>query len=492
MLGTRLYNTDSMAAAANAEQDGAGDGFWDNTQLLARMDVPCVKHDETVHFLRSHGRLFFLVRGPPGSGKNIVADELSELYPDSSAYWSDKMFCTPMAPERSSEKLRESHDLCLSRIENFMKDNVSVIINRNTNVMVWEVAKFLVLAAKYGYTIILVNMPHHFNLDAKVLTVTNNKGLDESYISNRVRKWEEVHPLATGWAPRPKDAAQLLQRYRQLREDLRDKGATPTLKDVANSCVFPFCLARLALFGWKSADSDYCDSPKVRAAYGRKDTLRVLGYAEARGFVFAVAELTDAQKSLTAGVRNDRDSSCGDTAGDVDALSRRFSEGLSTRQWEEIACTVDLSRLAEGDAGDGEADLLQWIGHRFLLKDADPSSIAFMPLGSCQGTEYCFSKAVSAPRMLLSSKMPGWISEAKAREADSVAGVRIYGSAVDDVCFVVDDASVELDVIFTGYYQPHTTALSRNTWSQNRNVYSKSPRRSGPYGPFTRFRRGEE
>lgn len=484
MLGTRLYGM----AAANTEQDGAGDGFWDNSQLLTRMDLACVKHDETVHFLRSHGRLLFLVRGPPGCGKNILADELSELYPDSSAYWSDKMFSAPMAPERSSEKLRESHDLCINKIEGFMKDNASVIINKNTNVMVWEIAKFLVLAAKYGYTVVLVNMPHHFCLDAKVLTATNNKGLDESYITNRVRKWEEVLPLAMGWSPRPRDALQLLQRFRQLKEDLRDRGATSALKDVTSSHVFPFFLARLTLFGWKSADSDYCNSPKVKAAYGRKDTLRVFGYAVARGFVFAVAELSDAQTLLTTGVRDDRDGSRGDTVGNVDALSRRFSDSLGTREWEEIACTVDLCKLPEADAEDGEENVLRRVGDKFSLKDADPSKITFMPLGSCQGTEYCYSKAVSSPRMLLSSKLPGWMSEAEAREADTVSGVHVYGSTVDDVSLIVDDATVELDVVFTGYYQPHTTALSRKTWSLSRNVYGKSPRRSGPYGPFTQFR----
>ncbi|KAH8042274.1 hypothetical protein HPB51_021358 [Rhipicephalus microplus] len=63
---------------------------------------------------------------------------------------------------------------------------------------------------------------HAYPRLAQVLTATNNKGLGESYITQRVRQWEEVHPFATGWAPRPRDAAKLLHRYRQLREALHE------------------------------------------------------------------------------------------------------------------------------------------------------------------------------------------------------------------------------------------------------------------------------
>ncbi|KAL3195835.1 hypothetical protein MRX96_015720 [Rhipicephalus microplus] len=94
---------------------GGADCPTDTTQLLERVDAPCLKHEATLDFLRTHGRLLFLVRGPPGSGKNIVAAELEELYPECRSYWSDKLFSSPVAPERNTVTMRESHDLCLSK-----------------------------------------------------------------------------------------------------------------------------------------------------------------------------------------------------------------------------------------------------------------------------------------------------------------------------------------------------------------------------------------
>lgn len=473
--------------------DDTADCTLDNTQLLDRVHAPCVQDEQTQCFLRTHGRLLLLVRGPPGSGKNIIVAELEELYPDSRAYWSDKLFSSPMAPERNSVTIRESHDLCHSKIEGFMKNDVPMIINKNTNVMVWEIAKFLVLASRYGYTVILVDMPHHVVLDPKVLTATNNKGLSEQYLTNRVKQWEEVHPFATGWSPRPKDAARLLQRFQQLRTALRKEDSTLDLKVVANTCVFPFCLARLCLFGRAKADRDYCCSEKVRKAYGQSDTIRVFGYAITQGFVFAMVELSDDQASLTRCHDNGGgDGSVGGADDDMDAVTLRFSMSLSPSNWEEVVCIVDFAKFAteDGGSGDGE-DGLRSASEGINIKGMHTSKITFMPLGSMEGTEYCYSRAVTAPSKLLSSKLRFWTgSSAEGAVCTKVAGVDVYGStsSADEACLLVYDAAVELDAVFTGYYQPYTTPLSRNSWSQTRNMASGArPRRSGPRRPFTYF-----
>uniref|UniRef100_A0A131YAX6 2',3'-cyclic-nucleotide 3'-phosphodiesterase n=1 Tax=Rhipicephalus appendiculatus TaxID=34631 RepID=A0A131YAX6_RHIAP len=465
---------------AGSGDAGGADCPTDTTQLLDRVDVPCLKHEATLGFLRSHGRVFILVRGPPGSGKNIVAAELEELYPDCRSYWSDKLFSSPVAPERSTVSIRESHDLCLSKIEGFMKNDVPVIINRNTNVMVWEIAKFLVLASRYGYTVILVDMPHHFVLDPKVLTATNNKGLGESYITQRVRQWEEVHPFATGWSPRPRDAAKLLHRYRQLRKVLHDEDPALAPKDVASSNVFPFCLARVCVFGRTTPESNYCTSEKVKKAYGRHDTVRVFGYAVTRGFVFAMAELTEDQASLVKG--RDSDSDAGKVRDEeVNDLAQRMCLSLSPANWEDISCIVDLGKFAASEkcGGDDEEDSLRRAQDKTDLKGTHPSRITIMPLGSVDGTEYSFARAVGAPWTLLAEKLRSWTAPAAEEAAKKVGDVQVYAdteSRGEACCLLVDDETVELDVVFTGYYQPHTTPLSRNTWSLTRNFGRGRPR----------------
>lgn len=469
-----------------AKEDNSAEWALDNTQLLDRVHAPCIQEEQTQCFLRTHGRLLLLVRGPPGSGKNIIVAELEELYPDSRAYWSDKLFSSPMAPQRNSVTIRESHDLCHSKIEGFMKNDVPMIINKNTNVMVWEIAKFLVLASRYGYTVILVDIPRHIVLDPKVLTVTNNKGLGEQYLTSRVKQWEEVHPFAMGWSPRPKDAAWLLQRFQQLRAALHEEDSTLDLKAIANTCVFPFCLARLCLFGRAKTDSDYCSSEKVRKAYGRSDTIRVFGYAITKGFIFAMVELSDDQASLTRCNNNGGgDGSGGGADEDIDEVTLRFLMSLSPSNWEEVACIVDLTKFTTKDGGSDGEDGLRSTSEQINLEGMCTSKITFMPLGSMEGTEYCYSRAVTAPWKLLSSKLRFWTGSPSEGAActKKIAGVGVYGStsSADDACLLVYDAAVELEAIFTGYYQPHTTVISGNSWSQTQRMASRArPRRSWP------------
>ncbi|XP_075745691.1 uncharacterized protein LOC142803735 isoform X2 [Rhipicephalus microplus] len=470
--------------------------------------------------------------------------------------------------------MRESHDICLSKIESFMKNDAPVIINRNTNVRVWEIAKFLVLASRYGYTVILVDMPLHFVLDPKVLTATNNKGLGESYITQRVRQWEEVHPFATGWAPRPRDAAKLLHRYRQLREALHEadpalapkdiassnvfpfclarvcvfgrttaesnycssekvltatnnKGlgesyitqrvrqweevhpfatgwaprprdaakllhryrqlretlheADPALapKDIASSNVFPFCLARVCVFGRTTAESNYCSSEKVKKAYGRHDTVRVFGYAATCGFLFAMAELTQEQASL---LKKGDSGSSADKVGheEVDDLAERMCLSLSPSNWEDVSCIVDLAKFAAPEIGGGDdgEDALRLAADKTDIKSTHPSRITIMPLRSVAGTDYSFARAVGAPWTLLATKLRSWTSPTAEEAAKKDGKVEVYAateSGREACCLLVDEETCELDVVFTGYYQPYTTPLSRNSWSTTRNFVGGRP-----------------
>lgn len=428
----------------------------DNTGLLERMNVPYLNHKETLRFLRTHGRLLFLLRGPPGSGKGVVASELQRLYPDSRAYCADMFFSSPTAPERSRDTMRTSHVLCARKMEGFMVENVPVVINRNTNIMVWEIAVCLVLAAKYGYTPILIDLPRYVGLNTEVLAMTNNKGLDQSYLSHRTRMWEDVYPFATGWSPRPGDAAWLLHRFHQIRMALKRDDAKLALQDVANDKVFPFFFARICAFGRTSDSRDYCVSQKVKQAYGRTDVLRVFGFAVAQGFVFAMALLSKDQTLLTTGDR-------GEPARNAVAATWAFP-GLCKQ-----ACVVSLAKHAPESARGNEQHILRQASDRVSLSDVDPARVTFMPLGSTAGVYYTYDRAVAAGCTLLSSTLPAWkTSVGPKRHGDGASGFDVFGSTgtTSGACLLVDSATAQLEVVFTGYYQPYVTKKSRDPWSR--------------------------
>ncbi|KAH7956573.1 hypothetical protein HPB52_010673 [Rhipicephalus sanguineus] len=319
-------------------------------QLPDFVDSPCLNHDATRRFLRTHGRLFILVRGSFGSGRDTVIARLKQVYAGSRSPTGSSRASKYQISTTASTRF----DATLNEIESFMKDDVPMLY-RYTDIMVWHITKYLALASKYGYTVILVDMPHQPASDPKVLY----KAMGESKQENH---WEEVYPFAMGWSPRPKDAAWLLRRFWQIRNALHDEDPALTPRDIASSYVYPFCLARLCLFGCNAADKEYCQSEKVKHAYGRSDTLRVFGYAVTQGFVFVMVELTDDQASLIGHIHG-----VWEADRDVDAVTRQLSLSAGFQTWEEVACTVDVAKFTPTE-GCTDEDCLHLVGNKINLK----------------------------------------------------------------------------------------------------------------------------
>lgn len=433
----------------------------DTTEVVNLLEVPYLKEEETVAFLRTHGRVLFLVRGPPGAGKKPVRDEIKKLYPGSQDYCAEMFFQEDTTREWNNNSRKEAHELCQRKIEGFMDKDVPFIINFNTNIQVWEVNRYVEMAARHSYAVILVNIPHHFILNTEILLQTNKEkphDLSERYLSERLKIWEEVHPYATGWSPRPRDAAELLSRFRQIREALQNADPAMAPKDAVNSKVTPFALARICRFGRAKSDEDYCESEKVKRAYGRKDTLTVFGYAISKGFVFAIVKLSGAQVLLTKGHESVDDGGNGeDEADDL----RRFREAkVTVYDWKEVRAEEDLAKFMAADA---EHSLNIRCGSRINLTDLDQSTVTIIPLGRCDGKDFSYSQAVTSPWALLSSKLRSWISaEEWSDHPTTIAGIDVFGSpeSADDACLLIDEAMVEIDAVFTGLYYPYTTETS--------------------------------
>lgn len=406
--------------------------------------LPCVADEGSVAFLRAHGRVFFLLRGPPGSGKGTVMDALREYYPDARTYWSDRMFTSLMAPPRNRETVRESHRLCQEKIEAYMKENVPVIINKNTNVTVWEISPYLRLGAKYGYVTILIDINRKFLLKPQVLAVTNSKGLNAEYMNKRMSQWEDVLPMAVGWFPSARDAVLLTRRFDQLRQTL-SKEADLTMNPLRSPEGFPFCLARLCWFGWEPSDRDYCRRQEVEQAYGMKSTIKVFGYAILEGLVLALVQLSDDQVALCGTCSNND----GEAPSHEDDIAASFARSVSLHSWKETRCTVALEDIVDGNRTVEDlpkADKLSYL---------PVPRVRFIILGSTNDP-FAYSRSLGGLHNRLAEEFS--VSEEGVIQCEqkiNVGGVDVYST--ETAWLVLDDRSVELDAVFTGFYQPYST-----------------------------------
>ncbi|KAH9377263.1 hypothetical protein HPB48_006932 [Haemaphysalis longicornis] len=440
-------------ADGDARRDAEASGktvFTCDLDVLDVVDFPCLVDDETLEFLRSHGRIFFLSRGPPGTGKGTVASELHRLYPESRIYWSDKLFLSPMAPERTKETVKQSHELCQSKIEEFMKESVPVIINRNTNMSVWEISPYLFLAAKYGYTTIILNIDKNLEFKPHVLAITNSKGLNQEYMQNRLKQFEQVYPFATGWCPRPRDAAKLLGRYRKLAAKLAaaENGkwlaahfgsimfiswqwwASGNLLPIKHTQIFPFCLARICQFGWRKQDKEYFHSEPVAKAYGSKDTITILGYAVLNELVVAVVHLSEAQTVLAAGNSEGPPLlNALDDDDDDEVLASAFGSRVNVQECDEVRCVLDLDDVAM--PGEESADEEEPLEEVPAYSELPPSpQVSFIVLGFT-GEPMLYSGAVRIAALVSADN---WRDAAAA----DVGGVKVYGESYNH-CIVLDE-----------------------------------------------------
>ncbi|KAH9377131.1 hypothetical protein HPB48_008266 [Haemaphysalis longicornis] len=410
---------------------------------------PCVRDPNTIAFLRHHGRVFFITRGPSGCGKGDLVSKLHDLYPHSVSYWADKIFRSPDAPVRTASTVAKSHDLCRETIEHYMKLSVPVIINKNNNLNVWETSPFLQLAATYGYTTILLDMNHYAPFNPEALATANKHGLDKTYMLHRLNTWEPVHPFATGWAPRPQDAARLLRRYELLVSEINAGNSSAELKPVENAQVYPFIPARICKFGWYARDRKYCNSELVKKAYGSVDKIAVLGYAVLGNTVVAVVRLTDAQvvlKAVPVGAR-------GNTV--INWAPTSEPGNVAHKLCDEVRCTLNLRTIA---AQEDENLKTPFEAVTAAFRELPPAShLSFLVLGVTNRRPFTYSKVVYYASRCLSSHVASWKSMLGPASCVRVDGIKIYRALGDWCCLIMDKQDVKLDAVFTGYYQSHTT-----------------------------------
>lgn len=96
-------------------------------------------------------KTLYIVRGLPGSGKSTWVRTQLHIKP----FEADDFFMRDGAYHYIADMVPRAHDFCKRRCENAMKDGQEIIAVANTFVRKWEYSKYLELAEKYGYTVVI-------------------------------------------------------------------------------------------------------------------------------------------------------------------------------------------------------------------------------------------------------------------------------------------------------------------------------------------------
>ncbi|GIY30243.1 2',3'-cyclic-nucleotide 3'-phosphodiesterase [Caerostris extrusa] len=211
-------------------------------------DFQFLLNKETVSYIEEHGKIMFLIRGPPSTCKSTLSEMICE----------------------------KAQDAC--------ENNTRLIIVQNTHIRKWEMQQYLDLAAKYNYATLLAN---------------NTDGLNITYFRRRLRQWEDIPPVLTGWFLCPKDASYLrnlvLDSLKNLTEDDKFYEALNIQKnEVAHYFRARRLLCCLAGYATDSYEmKGHYLSEIVQYLYGKCFTITVIGFHITRARINAIVHVDD-------------------------------------------------------------------------------------------------------------------------------------------------------------------------------------------------------
>lgn len=388
---------------------------------------PFLENEESVEFLRAHGRVMFITRGLPGSGKAGVAETVKDIYPDCKIICADQLFSGFGAVDKNWATTVQAHTLCQARTEEALRGKIPMVLNRNNNATIRETSRYVQLAAKYGYLVIIVNTLQKELMTAEYLAACNTKLLDTTYFERALKAWEDVDPLCTGWFFKPCDKATLLRHLKHLQKECAAKGLQRSeVHATPEPC---FCLARYCWFGVETTNKEYCD--KVTNAFGTVHLLRVCGYVIVQGTAFGLVKLDAAQRKEFA-----------------DGRAIKF---LGTARWKQTFCveaTATVLPQAEEEELACDAPKSTWAS-----KPSDPMN--FVVLGS---TDRAF-EASSAARPDMDE-----IWQRVARDTWHLPSTRVGDAVVREAGgarLILLDRAVSFKTMFAGFYQPYVSKYKR-------------------------------
>lgn len=303
-----------------------------------------------------------------------------------------------------------------------------MVLNRNNNATIRETSRYILLAAKYGYLIILVNTLQKELMTAEYLAACNTKLLDTTYFERALKAWEDVEPLCTGWFLKPCDKAILLRRLNHLQKECAEKGLPRAeVHAVPGPC---FCLARFCWFGVEKTNKEYCD--KVQHAFGTVHLIRVCGFVIVQGTAFGLVKLDDTlRKEFAHG---------------------RAIESLGTVRWKPTSCVGTTAMVLPQP----EEEELACDAPKSAWSSMPPSEpMNFIVLGSTD----CAVETPSAPRPDIDEIWQGVV-----RDTWHLPSTRVGDAVVREaggVRLILLDQAISFKTMFAGFYQPYVPRYNR-------------------------------
>ncbi|KAJ8980736.1 hypothetical protein NQ317_011384 [Molorchus minor] len=153
--------------------------------------------ERTINNIQLGYKLLVLVRGVPGCGKSYLARQIlcKSLGFDSNfkehILSTDDYFCKNGSYQYNPDKIHEAHGWNHNRAFIALSKGISPVIIDNTNVQMWEMKPYAMMATDYGYIIEILEPDTHWCFNEKELAKRNTHGVPRSKIKEMLERYEK-------------------------------------------------------------------------------------------------------------------------------------------------------------------------------------------------------------------------------------------------------------------------------------------------------------
>lgn len=269
-------------------------------------DFPFLEDTATIQYIQNHGKIMFIVRGPPGTGKNTLKQLIIQHYkgiPCSADDYFTKTFNSAM---RTRDSMKKSHEYCHRKVKQECAKGTHPVIVSNTHMKRFEMQDYLNFAADYGYTVIITNTMDKFEVSPEILARSNTKGLTKEYFERRLLQFENVYPILTGWFLCLDDAYFILNQLQSALSALLGDGKfCRVFNAFDNDELLGRYQAKEVLFsiaGYSKNSpfelEDYYQSAEVKASYGKSFRIVIQAFLITESDILAIVQSDDSIKHL--------------------------------------------------------------------------------------------------------------------------------------------------------------------------------------------------
>ena len=195
------------------------------TQLLGAEDG--VGLEEYAHYpflsdnssiLSCQGSLTMVImRGLPGSGKSSLVRQILRTYPHAEVCSADAFFIQADGSyQYDRTKIKEAHLFSQGRAEALCEDACNLVIVDNTHVKRWELQPYINTAAKFRYTVLILEPQTPWAKDPVQLAKRNSHNVSENVIMKKLKEWQEIRPRYFCWQLNLADSHLLISQVKNM------------------------------------------------------------------------------------------------------------------------------------------------------------------------------------------------------------------------------------------------------------------------------------